>query len=414
MVLSRSGAYVADKVLSSMAAHAHDPISGRTQPRSSRSAGGGSSRSGRAYPSARSRESRGSRRRARTPDPLLYRIAHDNSDPLHNHTNIGAMGVYKRDSRPSTSSDNIEMQRQQQLKARGWGRETPPTVRSNTTGSVRSLFEEFDEDHDGVLNHEEVDHLVHAHPQLTDYVQDHDTGVTFDEFRHEVDHNGRPLNTGIHPLGKGFAAKGLGSGDPNRLRGAIQSKTHHGRDGHHMSPQYKTRTELFDDRRRSNLPDPTFDVDGDGVVSQEDFRSSNKFDFNKDGELQEDERHDLRKELVKQTVDRYMSLPHRMKQDEVMPLIDSMTEDLDATVDHPAFLLKLKQLNNASSVSRTFDSKGVHRSIQPYPNLAKAPGTRNDDHNYGCAFDCVAACALVFVQAANVCLFASHVDWFRF
>ena len=301
------------------------------------------------------------------------------------------MGVYKRDSRPSTSSDNIEMQRQRELRMKGWGRETPPTVRSNATSSVRSLFDEFDEDHDGVLDQEEVKHLVDAHPQLHNHThleETHDGGVTFDEFRHEVDHNGRPVNTGIHPLGKGFAAKGLGSGDPNRLRGAIQSKSHDGRDGHHPRPQYNTRTELFDCRRRDDLPDQSFDVDGDGVVSQEDFRSSNKFDINKDGELQDDERHDLRKELVQKTVDRYMTLPHRMKQDEVMPLIENMTADLDATVDHPGFLKKLKQLHNASSVSRTFDSKGVHRSIQPYPNLAKAPGTRTDDHNYGYAFIC--------------------------
>lgn len=119
-------------------------------------------------------------------------------------------------------------------------------------------------------------------------------------------------------------------------------------------------------------------------------KTSNKFDFNKDGELQDDERHELRKELVQKTVDRYMSLPHKMKQEEVMPLIRNMTSDMDATVDNPAFLKNLKQLNNASSVSRTFDSKAVHRSVQPYPNLAKAPGTRNDDHNYGCVAECTA------------------------
>jgi Ca2+-binding EF-hand superfamily protein len=389
MVLSRSGSYVADAVLNSMAAHASDPISGRSQ-RSSRSAGGGSSarqgRSGHGYPSARSRSSRGSsRRRARTPDRLMNEIAVDHSDPLHNHSNIGAMGIYKRDGRPATSSDQVEVQRQQALRNQGWGRETPPSVRSNATSSVRSLFDEFDEDHDGKLDHDEVVHLVEAHPQLRGHEKDLE-GETFEEFKHEVDHNGRPVNTGIHPLGKGFAAKGLSCGDPNRLRGAITSKTHDGRDGHHRDPQHKTRTQLFDDRRRNDLPDQTFDVDGDGVVSQEDFLASNKFDFNRDGLLQDDERHDLRKELVQKTVDRYMSLPHRMKQEEVMPLIESMTHDLDSTVDNPAFLSNLKQLNNASSVSRTFDSKGVHRSVQPYPNLAKAPGTRNDDHNYGYAY----------------------------
>ena len=89
MVLSRSGAYVADMVLNSMAAHASDPLSSRSDSRRSRSAGsmrsdrsGGSQRSGHAYPSARSRDSRGSRRRARTPDRMLGHIALDHSDPL--------------------------------------------------------------------------------------------------------------------------------------------------------------------------------------------------------------------------------------------------------------------------------------------------------------------------------------------
>ena len=114
----------------------------------------------------------------------MNEIAVDHSDPLHNHSNIGAMGIYKRDGRPATSSDQVEVQRQQALRNQGWGRETPPSVRSNATSSVRSLFDEFDEDHDGKLDHDEVIHLVEAHPQLRGHEKDLE-GETFEEFKHE-------------------------------------------------------------------------------------------------------------------------------------------------------------------------------------------------------------------------------------
>ena len=129
----------------------------------------------------------------------------------------------------------------------------------------------------------------------------------------------------------------------------------------------------------------TFDVDGDGVVSQEDFYTSNRFDENCDGVIQEDEQHDLRKQLVQDTIDRYMELPHKMKEQEVSQLIDAMTEDIDATVDDAGFKGNLLKLNNATAVSRTFDSKKVHRAVQPYPNIAKPKGSKfhSDAHNYG-------------------------------
>ena len=232
MVLSRNGAYVADTVLSAMAdtggGHAKPAadamaqrlrpaglsrppkVSGRSSRRSSRSGGsrlsvsaGSDRKRGHAYPSARSRSRSSSRGSARsgTPDSLnLFAAAHDKSvDPLQQHGGIGAFGVVDRGSRPSTTGDGVEMERQRRIKNLGFGRETPPSVRSNNTRSVRSLFDEFDENRDGVLDDQEVAKLVAAHPQLESRVkdldEDHDGKVDFTEFQHEVDHNGRPLNT---------------------------------------------------------------------------------------------------------------------------------------------------------------------------------------------------------------------------
>ena len=50
------------------------------------------------------------------------------------------------------------------------------------------------------------------------------------------------------------------------------------------------------------LPHPSFDVDGDGVVSQKDYRLARRFDTNNDGVLQRDERDLLRKKMVADTM----------------------------------------------------------------------------------------------------------------
>eukprot|EP01050_Picozoa_sp_SAG11_P042611 SAG11_NODE_19715_length_460_cov_1.146814_2_plen_78_part_01 len=68
-------------------------------------------------------------------------------------------------------------------------------------------------------------------------------------------------------------------------RGLFYPVGHDGRDGYVKNPTFDTATKLKEYRRLSNLPHHTFDVDGDGVVSQEDFLLANKFDDNGDGVL---------------------------------------------------------------------------------------------------------------------------------
>ena len=52
----------------------------------------------------------------------------------------------------------------------------------------------------------------------------------------------------------------------------------------------KTNTELQDARRRSKIPDISFDLDGDGNVGGRDFVISKLFDKDGDGKLNAQER----------------------------------------------------------------------------------------------------------------------------
>jgi len=48
---------------------------------------------------------------------------------------------------------------------------------------------------------------------------------------------------------------------------------------------YGSRTELREARRREMMPHPSFDVDGDGFVSQQDYRTAKRFDMSGEGIL---------------------------------------------------------------------------------------------------------------------------------
>ena len=80
------------------------------------------------------------------------------------------------------------------------------------------------------------------------------------------------------------------------------------REGYVRHPKHATRSELQEMRRRSHEADPTFDIDGDGTVSNEDFRRSSLFDINKDGVLQDDEQTELRRQMVAETINEYRDL----------------------------------------------------------------------------------------------------------
>lgn len=55
------------------------------------------------------------------------------------------------------------------------------------------------------------------------------------------------------------------------------------------TPNFITRTEMLQFRRRKSIPDPSFDLDGDGSVGPHDLFLATKFDIDKDGKLNKQE-----------------------------------------------------------------------------------------------------------------------------
>lgn len=63
------------------------------------------------------------------------------------------------------------------------------------------------------------------------------------------------------------------------------------------SPKIKTLADLKSHRRSSTIPDPSFDLDGDGIVNGHDIVISSQFDHDKDGKLNPAERAEALKAL---------------------------------------------------------------------------------------------------------------------
>ena len=136
------------------------------------------------------------------------------------------------------------------------------------------------------------------------------------------------------------------------------------RDGFVVHPRFRSRSEMMEFRRESMMPHHTFDVDGDGVVSSEDFKLAQAFDINKDGELQLDERHDLRKDMVNTLITKYRRLPHA-NSEEAEQMIRRFTKDIDTTVNASDFIHNYNKLHSQTMVQNTHDSTQMHEATQP-------------------------------------------------
>ena len=147
-------------------------------------------------------------------------------------------------------------------------------------------------------------------------------------------------------------------------KGGRRSSTWDQRDGFVRNPRFETRSQMLDFRRASMLPHHTFDVDGDGVVSSEDFALAQAFDINKDGVLQDDEKHELRKEMVQTLIAKYRRLPHA-ESIEAENLIRRFTKDLDRTVEASDFIHNYNRLHRFTAVINTHDSTNMHEATQP-------------------------------------------------
>lgn len=61
-------------------------------------------------------------------------------------------------------------------------------------------------------------------------------------------------------------------------------------EGCNLKRDKMTRTRLIQQRIKARQPDPSFDIDGDGVISSRDFFISLRFDKDKDGKLNAEEK----------------------------------------------------------------------------------------------------------------------------
>lgn len=113
--------------------------------------------------------------------------------------------------------------------------------------------------------------------------------------------------------------------------------------GFREKPRYRTQGEMQEARAKAMLPDPSFDVDGDGVVSSTDYYLSSQFDVDKDGHIDDDERAALRKTMVDALVRKYRAVP-KVENKETAEMIKMFTKDLDRTVNKSTFMQDFNKL----------------------------------------------------------------------
>eukprot|EP01052_Picozoa_sp_SAG31_P012474 SAG31_NODE_731_length_12498_cov_7.368336_2_plen_475_part_00 len=137
-------------------------------------------------------------------------------------------------------------------------------------------------------------------------------------------------------------------------------------------PQYRSQQDLWEDRWRSDQPDPSFDVDGDGIVSAEDLLVASEFDRDGNGVLDAREKRLLRQQLARQGVAAYYKLPHG-------PHLKSKTEQLNKTLltetprplgpteaidpDSDSWHLRMAALSNKTKVAAHFNSENISACI---------------------------------------------------
>jgi len=131
-----------------------------------------------------------------------------------------------------------------------------------------------------------------------------------------------------------------------------------------QKPKLRTRRELLQARKEALLPDKSFDVDGDGVVSAADYHLSSQFDVNKDGFIDKDERAQLRKAMVQSLIHKYTAAP-KAESAETRNLINKFTRDLDRTVARDSFVHDFNELYNKTAMTQVCDSSQMFGVLCP-------------------------------------------------
>jgi Ca2+-binding EF-hand superfamily protein len=174
---------------------------------------------------------------------------------------------------------------------------------------------------------------------------------------------------------------------PEWMAKRLKPGAHAGRDGYVAHPKFKTRSEMNKAREDSFQADPTFDIDGDGTVSNEDFLLASRFDVDKDGTIDPDERIDLRVAMVQDTVNKFREFQAAGQvgfDPEVEELMEAFTDNLDETIHSSQFGSLLQKLMVKTNVTNTANSINIHKIMQqPRKGAAMADFMDADDDGDG-------------------------------
>eukprot|EP01052_Picozoa_sp_SAG31_P026277 SAG31_NODE_2369_length_5854_cov_3.778454_3_plen_280_part_00 len=112
-------------------------------------------------------------------------------------------------------------------------------------------------------------------------------------------------------------------------------------------------------RKNEMKPHPSFDVDGDGAVSANDYYLASKFDVNNDGTLDQEEQTELRKTMVNILLKKYTEIP-KADDEARQQFLQKYTKNLDRTVRSTTFLKELNILQQKTATAMDKDSTQVH------------------------------------------------------
>eukprot|EP01046_Picozoa_sp_COSAG06_P029362 COSAG06_NODE_2715_length_6403_cov_3.531567_4_plen_243_part_00 len=136
-------------------------------------------------------------------------------------------------------------------------------------------------------------------------------------------------------------------------------------DGWVKRPRHKTKTSLLDSYEQSRLPDPTYDVDGDGVVSTKDLYLASKFDVNGDGVLQDDEVYELRSQMVNDILRVYDDLPHASGDTrKIRGIMEEFRNRPENVIMDDSFRKKMNALQVNLKAQTAQDSRQLYQSLE--------------------------------------------------
>ena len=138
--------------------------------------------------------------------------------------------------------------------------------------------------------------------------------------------------------------------------------------GWKADPEFRTAGELWHARWQSKQPHPSFDVDGDGVISNLDYYLAKQFDKDNNGMLDRSEVRRMRTVLAKKGIETFAAMGHgphieKLTKQVNSNLLSASPRNLDATqgidADSPEWHLKMSRLTNKTRSAAHYNSEEV-------------------------------------------------------